>query len=76
MRKNILVAFLLNLFFSVFELVGGVLTGSVAILSDSLHDFGDSLSIGLAVLLEKKSTRKPITNIHTDISATRFSAAL
>lgn len=59
MRKNILVAFLLNLFFSVFELVGGVLTGSVAILSDSLHDFGDSLSIGLAVLLEKKSTRKP-----------------
>lgn len=59
MKKNILIAFLLNLFFSVFELVGGILTGSVAILSDSLHDFGDSLSIGLAVLLEKKSTKKP-----------------
>ena len=59
MKKNILIAFLLNLFFSVFELVGGFLTGSVAILSDSLHDFGDALSIGLAVILEKKSTKKP-----------------
>ena len=59
-EKNILIAFLLNLFFSVFELVGGFITGSVAILSDSLHDFGDALSIGLAVILEKKSSKKQI----------------
>lgn len=59
MRKNILVAFCLNLAFSVFELVGGILTGSVAILSDSLHDLGDALSIGCAVILEKKSTKSP-----------------
>ena len=59
MRKNILVAFLLNLFFSVFEAIGGFFTGSVAILSDSLHDLGDALSIGIAVFLEKKSTKKP-----------------
>ena len=59
MRKNILVAFLLNLCFSVFELVGGFVTGSVAIMSDSLHDFGDALSIGLAVILEKKSQKAP-----------------
>ena len=59
MRKNILIAFILNLFFSVFELVGGIVTGSVAILSDSLHDFGDALSIGFAVVLEKKSMKKP-----------------
>ncbi len=59
MKKNILIAFLLNLFFSVFELVGGLFTGSVAILSDSLHDLGDALSIGLAVILEKKSNKKP-----------------
>ncbi len=59
MKKNILIAFLLNLAFSVFELVGGIITGSVAILSDALHDFGDAVSIGIAVALEKKSTKKP-----------------
>lgn len=55
--KNILVAFVLNLLFSVFELVGGLFTRSVAILSDSVHDFGDAVSIGLSYFLEKKSKR-------------------
>ena len=58
-EKNILVAFLLNLFFSIFELVGGVLTGSVAILSDALHDAGDAASIGLSYFLERKSKKDP-----------------
>ena len=58
-HKKILVAFILNLFFSVFELVGGIATGSVAILSDALHDVGDAASTGIAFLLEKKSNRKP-----------------
>lgn len=54
---NILFAFLLNLSFSIIELVGGIITGSVAILSDALHDFGDSISLGLAWYLEKVSGR-------------------
>lgn len=58
-EKNILIAFLLNLFFAVFEFVGGIFTGSVAILSDALHDIGDALSIGLAFIFEKKSKRNP-----------------
>ena len=58
-EKNILIAFLLNISFSLFELVGGLLTGSIAILSDSLHDLGDALSIGLSYFLEKKSKKKP-----------------
>lgn len=57
--KSILIAFILNLAFSVFELVGGMYTGSVAILSDALHDLGDAMSIGVSCFLEKKSTRKP-----------------
>lgn len=48
-------AFLLNLGFSVFELVGGLWIGSNAILSDAIHDFGDAMSLGLALFLEKKS---------------------
>ncbi|MBR2417515.1 MAG: cation transporter [Clostridia bacterium] len=57
--KNILIAFLLNLAFSAIELVGGIITGSVAIISDSIHDLGDALSIGTAFFLEKKSKKAP-----------------
>ena len=58
-ERNILVAFLLNLAFSVFELLGGIVTGSVAIISDALHDAGDAMSIGIAYFLEKKSKKQP-----------------
>ena len=58
-EKNIRIAFFLNLAFSVFELIGGLFTGSVAILSDALHDVADAASIGLSWLLEKKSQKQP-----------------
>lgn len=58
-ERNILAAFLLNLSFSVLELFGGFFTGSIAIVSDAIHDFGDSVSIGISYFLEKKSKGKP-----------------
>ena len=58
-EKNILFAFILNLAFSIFEFFGGLFTNSVAILSDSIHDMGDALSIGISFFLEKKSKKKP-----------------
>ena len=58
-ERNILVAFILNLAFSIFEFIGGALTGSVAIISDSIHDIGDAASIGISYFLEKKSKRQP-----------------
>ncbi|HEY1114932.1 MAG TPA: cation diffusion facilitator family transporter, partial [Chitinophagaceae bacterium] len=54
---NIAVAFFLNTAFALIELVGGLLTNSVAILSDALHDFGDSLSLGTAWYFQKKSKK-------------------
>ena len=56
--RNILIAFILNFSFSVFELFGGIFTHSVAILSDSVHDFGDAVSIALSYFFEKKSQRR------------------
>ena len=53
--KNILIAFLLNIFFSLIEFIGGAITNSVAIMSDAVHDLGDASSIGL----ERKSKEKP-----------------
>ncbi len=55
--NNMVLAFFLNLFFSIFELVAGILTNSYAIISDSVHDFGDSLSIGTSCVLQKKSEK-------------------
>ncbi len=58
-EKNILIAFLLNLSFAIFEFIGGFYTSSIAIISDSIHDLGDAISIGISYLLEKKSKQKP-----------------
>lgn len=57
-KRNLKTAFWLNLSFSVIELAGGIFTNSVAILADALHDFGDSISIGLAWYLEKIAGKK------------------
>lgn len=56
--KNIFIAFVLNLIFSIIELIGGFLTNSVSIISDSIHDFGDAISIFISLVLEKKSKKK------------------
>lgn len=53
--KNILIAFFLNAGFAVIELIGGYLTNSVAIYSDALHDFGDSLALLFSYFAEKLS---------------------
>ncbi len=58
-ERNILIAFILNLTFSIFEFFGGLFTGSVAIISDSVHDLGDAVSIGISYFLERKSRKQP-----------------
>ena len=58
-EKNMLLAFVLNLLFAAVEFVGGLWSGSVAIVSDAIHDLGDAMSIGIACALERKSRRQP-----------------
>lgn len=60
--NNYLWAFLLNLIFTIVELVGGVLSNSIAVLSDALHDFGDTIALGMAYYFEKKSYKKRDSN--------------
>ncbi len=52
-------SFFLNLSFSLLECVGGMATGSVAILSDAIHDLGDAIGIGISCYLERKSQKEP-----------------
>lgn len=51
-------AFVLNLGFTVIELIGGLLTNSIAILSDAVHDLGDSLSLGFAWWMSRKAKQQ------------------
>ncbi len=62
--KNIKVAFFLNLSFTIIEFVGGAITNSVAILSDAVHDLGDSFSLGLSWYFQKVA-KKPRTQDYT-----------
>ena len=55
---NIRLAFFLNLSFTIIELVGGIFTNSIAIISDAVHDFGDSLSLALAWYFQRLSKKK------------------
>lgn len=57
--RNILIAFILNLSFSLLEIIGGFITNSISILSGAVHDLADAASIGTSYYLEKKSKHKP-----------------
>ncbi len=46
--RNILIAFLLNLFFAIVEFFGGAISKSVAIMSDAVHDMWNAISIGVS----------------------------
>ena len=61
-KSNIGLAFCLNLSFTVIEIIGGFMTNSIAIISDAIHDFGDSLSLGLAWYFQKVSRRGSTKN--------------
>ncbi len=58
-QNKILIAFAANLLFSIFEFFGGIITGSVAISSDAVHDMGDALGIGMSYFFERKSKKHP-----------------
>jgi len=51
-------AFFLNLGFTIIEFIGGIMTNSTAIMADAVHDLGDSISIGMAWVLNRLSDKK------------------
>ncbi|MEX0995368.1 MAG: cation diffusion facilitator family transporter [Balneolaceae bacterium] len=70
-QGNIKLAFFMNFGFTILEFFGGLYVNSIAIISDALHDLGDSLSLGLAWYLDSKS-KKRADNSFT-FGYTRFS---
>ena len=60
--KNILSAFFINLTFTIISIIGGWLTNSMAIISDSIHDLGCTVSIALAWVFERIAGHKPTSH--------------
>src|SRR5690606_11257942 len=52
-------AFWRNFIFTIIEFIGGLLTNSVAIMSDAVHDLGDCLAIGFGWLASRLALRAP-----------------
>lgn len=60
-KKNLKIAFFINVGFTALEIAGGFFINSIAIISDALHDLGDSLSLGFAWAMENKAENKGAT---------------
>jgi len=60
-EERVRFAAFLNVAFTVVELVGGFWTNSLAILSDALHDFGDSIALLVSWLFERGARKSPDT---------------
>ncbi len=56
---NLLIATLLNLVISIFEIAGGILSNSLALLSDALHNISDAFSTFIAYIAIKVGKRPP-----------------
>ncbi|MDI1317556.1 cation diffusion facilitator family transporter [Flavobacterium sp.] len=56
--KNLIISILLNLLITIAQVVGGIISGSLALISDALHNFSDVLSLCFSLFAHKLSRRK------------------
>jgi len=60
--KNLLFSIFLNLVITVAQVIGGILSGSLALISDALHNFSDVLSLVFSYVAHKLSKREASVN--------------
>lgn len=56
--KNLLFSIVLNIVITVAQVIGGIFSGSLALLSDALHNFSDVLSLVFSYVAHKLSRKK------------------
>jgi len=57
--KRLAISILLNLAITIAEILGGLFSGSLSLLSDALHNFSDTASLGVSLVAVKISARSP-----------------
>jgi cobalt-zinc-cadmium efflux system protein len=60
--KNLVLSIILNLIITIAQVVGGIISGSLALISDALHNFSDVLSLVFSLIAHKLSRRKASIN--------------
>lgn len=60
--KNLLFSIVLNIVITVAQVIGGILSGSLALISDALHNFSDVLSLVFSYVAHKLSKKKASVN--------------
>lgn len=60
--KNLLFSIVLNLIITIAQVVGGILSGSLALISDALHNFSDVLSLVFSYVANRLSKKKASLN--------------
>ena len=60
--KNLFISIILNLFITIAQVVGGILSGSLSLLSDALHNFSDVLSLVVSYVANQLSKKEASTN--------------
>ena len=56
--KNLLIATVLNLIITVVEIIGGLISNSLALLSDAVHNLGDTIAVLLAYIANLVSRKR------------------
>lgn len=56
--RNLFISILLNIVITTAQVIGGLISGSLALLSDALHNFSDVISLIISFIAEKLSKRK------------------
>jgi cobalt-zinc-cadmium efflux system protein len=60
--NNLILSILLNLLITIAQVIGGIISGSLALISDALHNFSDVLSLVFSLVAHKLSRRKASLN--------------
>lgn len=56
---QLVIAVLINVLLTLAQIVGGVISGSLSLIADALHNLGDAASLGIAVFARKIGRRPP-----------------
>jgi len=56
--RNLVISIFLNILITVAQVVGGLLSGSLALLSDALHNFSDVISLIISYIANKLAKKK------------------
>ncbi|QXP60620.1 cation diffusion facilitator family transporter [Olleya sp. HaHaR_3_96] len=56
--RNLIISILLNIVITVAQVIGGLLSGSLALLSDALHNFSDVLSLIVSYIANRLSKKE------------------